>query len=325
MTVTLKKFKAEFLKKIVIVAFLGAGLYLILFAFSNFHKLIQSFYHFKYRMFVAALLLSLLNYVIRFIKWHYYLKILHINIEFKDSLIIFFAGLTMTISPAKFGEVLKSLLLKLKYNYSISKSVPVVLAERITDFLALVLLCLIGVLYKSHNLVFPISAGIILLLVIVALSFKKPVDIFCSFIPERFRNFAVKIKNAHKSMRELIRPAPLFITVIISVFSWFCECIAFFLIIQGMGVEFALIKATFIYSVATILGAISMIPGGLVAVEGSLAGFLIYYGLSKPVSASITFIIRLATLWFGVVFWLIFLFIFMAKLKTNGELKQNEC
>ena len=52
-----------------------------------------------------------------------------------------------------------------------------------------------------------------------------------------------------------------------------------------------------------------MVPGGLVVAEGSFAGLLIFAGVAREIAASATVVIRLATLWFGVLVGITTLFI----------------
>jgi uncharacterized protein (TIRG00374 family) len=67
------------------------------------------------------------------------------------------------------------------------------------------------------------------------------------------------------------------------------------------------IQAAFILSISSLVGAASMLPGGLAAADGSLAGLLLVLGVTHDasVAAAATLIIRFATLWFGVAVGLI--------------------
>jgi len=93
----------------------------------------------------------------------------------------------------------------------------------------------------------------------------------------------------------------LLLTTAISVVSWFCECVAFYLVLWGFDASIPIIPATFIYAFATILGALLMTPGGVGPTEGALGGLLVLLqSVPKGIAASATVIIRLCTLWFAV-------------------------
>jgi len=76
--------------------------------------------------------------------------------------------------------------------------------------------------------------------------------------------------------------------------------LGFFIILLNFGIDFGLFWAFFSYSFATIIGALSMLPGGLGITEGSLTFMLIRENISKNVAFATTFIIRVVTLWFAV-------------------------
>ena len=56
----------------------------------------------------------------------------------------------------------------------------------------------------------------------------------------------------------------------------------------------------FVFAVSSLLGVLSMLPGGIGAVEAGLAvQFVTLAGLSSGTAGALTFVIRLATLWFA--------------------------
>ena len=99
----------------------------------------------RLKSFPAVLLLplaglTLINYALRFWQWQIYLGALGISIPFKQSLSLYFATYVMVITPGKSGEVFKAGILRERYDVPLSKGLPVVLAERIYDFLAVFVL-----------------------------------------------------------------------------------------------------------------------------------------------------------------------------------------
>ena len=99
----------------------------------------------------VVLLLSIGNYLIRFIKWHAYLGCLDLGVPKGPSFLIFFSGYLLTVTPGKLGELMKSGLLKESYGVPVTTSAPIVFAERLTDFLALLLLTLFGVMSSGYG------------------------------------------------------------------------------------------------------------------------------------------------------------------------------
>ena len=62
-----------------------------------------------------------------------------------------------------------------------------------------------------------------------------------------------------------------------------------------------------IYLSSIVLGAISLLPGGLGIAEGSLAGFLNLFIDDISIILSISIIIRIFTLWIGIIIGFVFL------------------
>jgi len=94
-----------------------------------------------------------------------------------------------------------------------------------------------------------------------------------------------------------------------------------YFVLEGFGVDVTVLLSTFVYSFSTLMGAVSLIPGGLIVVEGSSTGLLILAGISKGVAASATIVTRFCTLWFAVLVGLIALFVI--RHKTIRDAKQE--
>ena len=105
--------------------------------------------HFRWEFLPLILGLTLFNYFWRFTKWQYYLRRLKVKIHWQKSLLIFISGLSMAITPGKVGELLKSYLLKRSTGEAISRTSPIIVAELLTDGIAMIGLAATGlVLYR---------------------------------------------------------------------------------------------------------------------------------------------------------------------------------
>lgn len=129
-------------RKIAISVILGALVIAALGIFADLRDVGTSFATFDYRMLAPVLLWTIFNYVLRWLKWDYYLRKLNFgtNVSRYDSALLFTSGMVMAVTPGKVGEVFKSYLLKRINNTPVSASAPIVLAERLTDGLAMLLL-----------------------------------------------------------------------------------------------------------------------------------------------------------------------------------------
>jgi uncharacterized protein (TIRG00374 family) len=107
--------------------------------------------------------------------------------------------------------------------------------------------------------------------------------------------------DSSAAFRTLLTGRSLVTGLALGILGWFAECLAFWLVIRGFGAGASLFQATFIYALATLAGALSMLPGGLGATEASMAGLLVAVGVSMAAASGATIVIRACTLWWAVI------------------------
>ncbi len=300
----------DFKKKLYLTIAIAAILYLGWCFWAGWQDILTAFSTFRWWILPICLFLAFGNYVIRFGKWHYYLSILHIPLRPLVSFQVYLAGLVMSATPGKFGEVFKSYLVKQINDTPFSRSAPIVLAERLTDFIAFLLMALLGVtLLPGGWTVFGISiGGIIVLLTLICWKTAAEWAITqISHLPF-FGAHIEKIRTAYESTYLLIAPRPLVLATLVSLVSWFLECLAFYLVLWGFNHPLPLLSVTFVYAFGTIMGALLMSPGGIGPTEGTIGGLLaVLFKIPNGIATSATLIIRICTLWFAVAVGLVVL------------------
>ncbi|MBM4170687.1 MAG: flippase-like domain-containing protein [Ignavibacteria bacterium] len=310
----------EKLKKNLIISLLiTAIVFFVIAVYVDFNSVIDSFKKFNWLILPVLLFLSLGNYLVRFFKWEYYLNLLEIKVPFKQSLKIFFSGLSMSASPGKMGEVIKSFLLKELHNEPISKTASIIFTERLTDFLSLAFLTIIGLYFFNYSAIWVYFVLIFFVILIIIISNRKLAGFFINGVNKSafIRSHSSKIINLYESANKLLQPQPLFKMLAISTFSWFFECFAFYLILINFDQNVTILFPMFVYALSTIAGAVSMLPSGLGVTEGSLSLLLISSNISKEIAVAATLIIRVATLWFAVFLGSAVLFFFKSQYKNS--------
>ncbi|MFW9870275.1 MAG: YbhN family protein [Candidatus Thorarchaeota archaeon] len=261
--------------------------------------------------------LSFLNYIIRYFKWQYYLRRINVHLSHTDSFSVFLAGFTLTTTPGKIGEAIKGFFIRDIDGTPIAKTVPVVVSERVTDLLALVLLALIGFaigINTGDQLLTVVLLGGVVLVGAIVLSqktfYQKILSRFTSFGPlKRFQDSMDDIEN---TMTQTLGPKPLLVSTTISVPGWFMECLELWLLLSllsGVGLPslapssiVLLLQATFVHATASIIGAISFLPGGVGTYEiTSVALIQFLLGIAQAQASAATILIRVVTLWFSVI------------------------
>ena len=304
-------------KKLLISIALAGLLYLGFTIYADFSHVVKAFSNFNWLFLPILLLCSVCNYLVRFSKWDYYLRIINVKISKIDSLSIFMSGLVMSVTPGKMGELLKAYLVKQLTGTSISKTAPIIFVERITDFVSLMLIALIGAYYYNYGRMIVIFVALFFFIIIVLLSNRKiALPILKLMEKNLFLNKHLsKIHNAYESSYLMLRPIPLLKMTVVSLFSWFFECLGYYLILRNfpINIHISLLWSAFSYCFAIIIGAISMLPGGLGVTEGSLTFMLIQKGISNQYAVASTFIIRAVTLWFAVLIGVISVSIYQKR------------
>ncbi len=319
---------SKYKKKILLSVAFGALIFLAFSIYADFDKLLKAFGEFNWTFFPLVLLLSFGNYIIRFYKWEYYRKMLDIRLETRTSFLIFMSTFVMSVTPGKMGELLKSYLVKEEIGTPISKSAPIILAERLTDFISVVLLCLAGAFVFNYGKGIVIGVGLFFLIGVVIISSRK-ISMRLIGLMEKSKHFgkvSEKIHMAYESIYKLIRPKPLIIATLVSAFAWFLECLGLYVVLKVYSglthIDVSLLSAVFIYGFSTLVGSIAMLPGGLGATEASLTGLLVLLNIPKGISVASTFIIRVATLWFAVLLGIIAVYFYQKH--SNKDLESLE-
>jgi uncharacterized protein (TIRG00374 family) len=307
--------------KIILSALLGLAVVVVLGLLSDIGQVGQSFSSFAWATLPAILGFTALNYVLRWLKWDYYLRRMRMSqgVGYADSGLLFTSGMLMAVTPGKVGEVLKSYLLKRLNGTAISASAPIVLAERVTDGLAMLLLMGFGLtLYAPARPAF----YLLVMLTAIGLLVLQSRRLFEQIIGmiERAplgKRIGPRLMTAYLSMKELLSWRVLLISTMISLISWFGECVAMYFVLRGLGVapSFLLLQqATFVFAASTLFGLISFLPGGLGVSEGSSTLMLErLIPLPAGPATTATIIIRFCTLWFGVTLGAIALALFSRR------------
>jgi len=243
------------------------------------------------------------SYGIRFLKWEYYLRKLGIDVPLRTSLLVFVSGLMMVITPGKAGEVWKAWFLRDEQDVPVNRTAPVVGAERVTDLLALAAFAFLGVVVYRQSSVTLIGVTMVFLGAVALLQWRA----VCLRILALFEtvpvvgSYADEIREFYESTYRLFRPQPLGVAFVISLVAWGLEGLALWVVLEGFVVDTSILLALFVFGLGSVVGAASLLPGGLAAAEASMVGMLVVLGFSRTIAVSSTLVIRVGTLWYGAV------------------------
>ena len=299
-----------FRRRFLIGVLLGVAVVSVVIVLSDREALLDAAASFDKRLLPLILLLTLGNYALRFVKWEYYLGRVGVsNMSTGSSALIFASGFSMSMTPGKVGEFLKSLLVRARTGVGMTRTLPVVFAERLTDGLSMVVLSTVGLLaFRVGWPLFLLMAAVLGAILALIQQQALVESILNRLRSTRFLEGRIdELVELYRSTRTLLRPRPLALMTALSSLSWFLECIVLYVILRGLGFEHSwnlLLAATFVFATSAWLGGASLLPGGLGATEASAAALLVVTvddpAMTGTVAAAATLILRFATLWFGV-------------------------
>ncbi|MCC6406695.1 MAG: flippase-like domain-containing protein [Planctomycetes bacterium] len=301
---------------------LGLGFYVALALWSDVRGIAAALERLSWWVIPAACGLSFLNYVVRFAKWQRYLTLLAIRIDAKTSFLIYLSGLSMSVTPGKMGEVFKSWLLKKVTGTPISRSAPIVFAERFTDLLGYLLLIAIGGLASAGDYAWIFWATLALCVVALCLVGNRAFGDFALRLADKLpvlKRATPKLEVALASTRILLAPREILMPTFVSFVGWGLECTGFWLIANAIVPDSVpYLFAIFAFALSAVAGAVAIVfPGGLVITEGFLGTLLrpryqpaaeATLGLAgdaareyaRSQAAGTVILARVCTLWFAV-------------------------
>jgi glycosyltransferase 2 family protein len=320
----------RFVRRLATAMLLGVAVYLFFALYTGVRKIEASLSIFHWSAFGIALSLATANYAIRFLKWQYYLKRLGVySVPVFDSLLVFLSGFVLTVTPGKVGEVFKSAVLAKTHDVPLARTAPIVVAERLTDAIGVIVLIVLGGAAFANGLKLVLFGSFAVTCGIVLIIWPKPGLAFATYLetgPARLRPAAPKLREALVSLRIVASPSALLWPTFLSVIAWSSEGLALYVILRGFDATIEPAVAVFFYATATLAGALIPVPGGLGIVEGMIKGQLTQVGgvAAGPATAAMM-LIRFATLWWAVIVGFCALFVlrlrFPDKLRDPGSVE----
>ena len=229
----------------------------------------------------VLLALSLVNYLMRGLRWLLFSRALGLNVPPMRNALYYVAGFSMTATPGKLGEALRLWLLRRYHGCALERSAPLLVADRLTD----------GVATST--------------VVALTLALLRPVllvwalDVTFHLIRRAPRLF-VRARRAARGLQAIGAPGVLALAVVFGLIGWCAEGLSFALLLHALGVTLATPAAIFVFCFAMLVGALSFLPGGLGSTEATMVGLLVTQGVPVSTAVVATGVVRVTTLWFAI-------------------------
>lgn len=310
--------KFEQLQKKIILVVIGIVLFYTLFVmYSDFSKIEEVFREINFINIIPILCIITGTMFLRSLIQRMILNFLGIRISIKQNYFLFLTGLSMIITPAGTGQIIKSYFLKEKYNYPISKSGPLVLVERFLDFFAIVIIIWISLFfyYSYETFVITLVSTVLLIGIISVVKNKKIFTKFFSVV-SKIPFLSKKISNESDFTQSLSKITnfnfllkPLFFTLCITMIEGFAIYLGFL----TFYVDVSYFQSIQLFYTSVILGTFSFLPGGVGVTEGSFVALLLKNNIELAIATSLIIFLRLTTIWYATIFGYVAMYFSMRK------------
>ena len=290
-------------KRLLPLILLTGAVFAGLTGYGDFGEVADNLLSFPLPHLLLALALALANYLLRYLRWEYYLRTLNTKVPTGMSVLVFLSGLAMALTPGKVGELSKALLLRDRAQVPMSVTAPVVVMERVTDLLAVSALSLGALLLLPFGGAFAAAGLVVLVGAVLVMAWRPRGDLLLRL--PLLRRWRPLLESSLDSLGSLSSPRPLLVALALSTLAWVSEGVSLWVIVQGLDLSLSLAEAVGVYAAATLVGAASLLPGGLGGTEGSMILFLSQLDLPRGGASSATLLVRLCTLWFAFVIGLL--------------------
>jgi uncharacterized protein (TIRG00374 family) len=270
------------------------------------HQVYEYFGKIDAQILIFMLSLSMFNYLGRILRWHYFSREIGIDVPLTQNGLYYVAGFSMAITPGKVGEALRLWLLRRSHSIPYDRTIGLLIADRLSDAGALLLICLIGAFGFPPGAGQLVTVALIGMVIIgLTLLFLKPVALIeaTGWVYGRVKRGRRQFARARRALRHLARLGSWRVyggTLMLASLGWFAEAFALHQLMLAFGSPQPLLQIMFVFSVALLVGVAAMLPGGLGGTEISMVGLLVAMGVDMEAAIAATAIIRLTTLWFSV-------------------------
>jgi len=282
---------------------------------SDYRSILGAIVRFPASVLGLVLALVTVGWLLRGWRFSYYLHQVCGDVPLGYSISAFLAGFALTGTPGKLGEAIKGVFLKQDFGIPVTRVVGIVMVERLMDLWGVLVLGSFSMLlFKGWEHLFLICGGVVIAggIFLCMERLYRPVlewtgrFSFMSWI-------SGKILGILSTGRDLMTPRIFLVGLVVSVVAWGLESFSLYLILRGFELPTDLLQANFVYCFSTLIGALSMLPGGIGTTETGMIGLLNFMGISYTNGLPAVILIRVCTLWFAIVVGVGFMTYMLAK------------
>lgn len=296
---------ATFHNRIFITIIVVILFYVIFALYSDIEKLGENYEKIKIFYLVPIFGILISSIFLRSLLQRYLLMKIEIDLSLKQSFLLFWAGLSMLFTPLGSGQMIKSHFLKSKYGHDISKSLPLVFAERFFDLSALfvIIIASLFLFYSSESLLVSFVSLILLSVILITVKSRKAMTAIrsiagrISFLNKMFE----QTPQFDSSLQKLFEIKMIVGGCLVAIAAFSLEGFVVYLSFLTFGIDIGYLKTIQIYYTSVLSGTISFIPAGTGVLEAAFVKLMIQQHFDLSQASSLIIFIRITSTWFATI------------------------
>ena len=321
-------------KKVLIFLIVGLGIMGVMLYYVGIGEVIDALKVSNLWLVLLAVLLQIFTYFLYTLRWHIINKTADMSLGIRKLLPMVLVSLAVnniTPSGRGGGEPVRAYLLSREGHYRFGDTFATVIADRALDtfpFVILAILTIIGIIFSFSldlsMLVFLIicvsliTAGVILLLyVCINEAFGVKLTGWILRIVRRFykkfnedteKKIVEAVISFQARMNALLRDKTiLYYALPLSFIIWIFEILRVYVVFLAFGARVGPVLIGEVFILASFVGMVPLLPGGIGAIEGMMILFYSHAGITSSISAAATVVERLISYWMTTFIGMIFL------------------
>lgn len=252
---------------------------------------------------IALLALSLVNYLLRAGRWHFFARRLGLHTSLIQNTRHYLGGFAMSVTPGRVGELVRMRWIGRETGWSFEHTAPLALIDRASDLAAMGVILAVALALSTTGL----AGGVpVTLVALIAAYITTRPALLAGLATQTHRmtgrlpRLFARIRRAATSLGRFSHAGTLGIATLLGVIGWLAEGVAFHLLLVWLGADIGLWTAIAIFIFATLAGGLTGAPGGLGGAEAAMIALLLAHGIPLEIAVPATALIRLTTLWFAI-------------------------
>jgi len=298
-------FSKFFTKRTISIIIISALFYTIFSLITDIQKISNEFANIDIFYIPLILGFHFLAMGIRSIRQKVFFDSVNIKLSTKQNIKLYFAGMSLMVTPGGSGELIKNRILKEKFGHSYTKTIPVLLAEKYHNMLSVIPILFFFLLFKESYEILTITSiiAVILFCIFLIVKNQKLCLNIMSKIPRKWilKEIPDNTSSFYDSLLILFKGKTVFSGLSIGIIAWLADAVAVYFCFLAFDLNFDFIYTTLTNFAPMIVGTILFIPGGLGVLELGMTGLLLQSGIMISTASALVLFIRFMITWSSVI------------------------